>query len=82
MVDVVFNKRSNEEVAVIIAGMETQGQRMPGIVAGLLQHDRFQLWAQEIVLLALVHQDMQFFLRLRNQCAGIILLPGRTVLST
>ena len=58
MIDMVFYKSSDKEIAVIVTSLEAQCKRMPCILAGLLQHDRFQLWTQKIIILALVHKDM------------------------
>jgi len=81
MIDMVFDKRGNEEITVIITCLETQGQWMTGILAGLLQQYRFELAAQEIIVLSLVHQDVEFFLGFRDQGTGIVFLPVFTVVT-
>src|SRR5690606_11452876 len=76
MGNVVGDERGDKEIAVVIAGVQAQRQRMLGGLAGGLQQFRLELVGQEVVVLALVHQDVQLFLGLRNQRTGIVLFPG------
>ena len=50
--DVLADEAGDEVVAVVVARLQTQGQRMAGGRAGLLQALRLQLGLQELVRLA------------------------------
>ena len=53
---VVIHKALNEIIAVIIAGVFAQRQRLPGLPAGLLKQRRVQL-AVKLVIQTLINQD-------------------------
>jgi hypothetical protein len=59
--------------------MQTQRQWMFRLQAGALQQFRLQLIHQEIIILALIHENVQFFLRFGDECASVVLFPIRLV---
>jgi len=54
---------------------------MPGILAGLLEENGFKLTAKKIIILALVHEDMQFFFCVGYKRATVVLLPFAFVIA-
>src|SRR5690606_958498 len=56
---VVVDKAGDEEVAVVIAGLPPQGQRMTRCRRGRFQRLGFELLGEEVVRLALIHQQRQ-----------------------
>ena len=74
----VFDEGRDEVIAVVVAGMAAQGERLPGLGAGLLEDLGQQLLDQEFVAQALVDQDAAGERRAGVRChqgAGVILLP-------
>lgn len=55
----VFNKRGDKKVAVIVARLKPDLHRIIHIPARLNQQFRFQLLSQKVVGLTLVNQDRQ-----------------------
>ena len=56
MIQVIINKRGNEERAVVIAPMHAQVDVMVELLTGVRQRIRVQLAVQKLVRRALVHQ--------------------------
>lgn len=81
MAQVIVDEAGDEIVAVVIARMHTQRQRMPGSRAGVAQFLRLQLLDQETVGLALIDQQGQAFAAPGNQFAGIPFLPRGAVVA-
>ena len=81
MAQVIVDEAGDEIVAVVIARMHTQRQRMPGSRAGVAQFLRLQLLDQETVGLALIDQQGQAFAAPGNQFAGVPFLPRGAVVA-
>src|SRR5690606_30004111 len=79
--DVLADEAGDEVVAVVVARLHAQFQRMAGGLAGLAQQFRAQLALEELVGVALVHQQRQLLLRAGDQLGGIPLLPGLAVVA-
>src|SRR3990167_3851443 len=75
---VVIDKAGDKVVAMVVARLQTQGQRMPRRLGGALQCLGLELSLEKVVAVALVDQDRQLLRRLRPQDAGIPLTPART----
>ena len=56
MIQVIINKRGNEEIAVVIAPMHAQVDVMVELFTGICQNIRVQLTVQELIRRALIHQ--------------------------
>jgi len=54
---VVVDKAGDKIIAVVVARLPAQGQRMPGPFGGRLQCLGFQLLGKEAVILALIDQQ-------------------------
>src|SRR5690606_32221354 len=78
---VLADEAGDEVVAVVIAGLHAQGQRMARRVGRGLQQLRAQLALEELVVAALVHQQRQLLAGLAQQLAGVPLAPRRAVLA-
>src|SRR3990167_2506688 len=78
---VVIDKAGDKVVAMVVARLQTQGQRMPRRLGGALQCLGLELSLEKVVAVALVDQDRQLLRRLRQQDAGIPLTPARTLLA-
>src|SRR5690606_38820645 len=78
--DVLTDEARDEVVAVVVAGPQVERERMAGPLAGLAQRLRPQLF-DELVVLALVHQDGQAFGRRLHQLGGVVRLPGLLILA-
>src|SRR6185437_3010497 len=76
MPQMVFDEALHEPVAVIVARLQAQRERLPGVTARLFEQLGTQLFAQESVGVTLVDQDgaVEAFAR-ANQCAGIVRVP-------
>ena len=66
MPQVFFDETGDEEIAVVVARLQTQCQRMTGQFGRLLQGFRLELGGEEIVAIALIHQQWQLFVSLRG----------------
>jgi hypothetical protein len=73
---VVFDKAGDEVVAVVVAGVPAQDQRLAGIAAGGFSTMRVQLLGQELVGLALVHQQRRRAVAGLDQLGGVVFGPG------
>ena len=73
--EVVTDETGDEVIAVVVAGLHPQRQRMPGFVARPAQALGLQLDGQELVGLALVDQQRQAFARVADQFARIPRTP-------
>ena len=71
----VFNEGGDEEIAVVIALLHAQIQRVMTGYASLLQGAGFQLIGQEIIFRALVNQQRQFLRSVSDEQGGIISNP-------
>lgn len=81
MTQVIVDEAGDEVVAVVIARLHAQRQRMSGRLGRSLQHLRLELAFEKIVTIALIDQDRQLLLGLGDQHAGIPLTPARTLLA-
>ena len=81
MANVIGNERCDEKVAVVIARLHPQFQRMLMLAAHSLQPFGHELLFKKIVGTALVYQDRQPFLRAGNKAAGVMGVPGLLVLA-
>ncbi|SEA69384.1 hypothetical protein SAMN02745729_10615 [Marinobacterium iners DSM 11526] len=73
MVQVVFDKAGDEEVAMVVTRLQAQLQRVPRRRTGCFQCFRLELFLQEIIRLALIHQNRQPFFR---GCDQFTAVPG------
>ena len=81
MAQVILDERADEEIAVVIAGLHAQRQRMTRRLRCGDQRLRLQLRLQEAVAVTLVDQDRQTLLRLADQRAGVPVQPAVLVRS-
>src|SRR3989338_10103707 len=81
MTQVVIDKAGDKVVAVIVARLQPQGQRMAGSLRRRLESIRLELVFQEIITIALIHQNRQLFRCICEQGAGIPLAPARTLVA-
>lgn len=79
MLQVVVDETRDEEITVVVAGLQTQRQRMTGKFRRLLQGFWLELGGEEIVAITLIHQQRQFLVGFGDQCTGIPLAPFRPV---
>ena len=81
----LIDEAGHEEVAVIIAGLATQDQRVVLLGADRLQTLRLELLFQELVILALLDEQLltrgTAVARLLDQLAGIPLRPLGAVIA-
>src|SRR3979490_1346608 len=75
----IFDKSGDKEVAMVIARLQAQCQRMPGPIGGLLQGLRLELIDQEGIPIALIPQDWKVLAGASNQGAAIPLTPARAI---
>ena len=73
--DVLTNEAFDEVIAVVIAGLQAQFQRMARFSTRSLQQLRLQLVGEEFIGIALVHQQRQALDRFCNQCSGVVGFP-------
>ena len=57
MTQVILDEAGDEVIAVVVASLPAQGQRMAVGLGGGFQAFRLQLCSQEIIAVALVDQD-------------------------
>ena len=81
MSNVVADKRGDEVVAVIVAGLQAQLERVIIGLACRLEKIRFQLFGEEIVGVALVDEDCQALTGTGNQRRRIVVGPSRPVVA-
>ena len=62
----VFNKRGNKVIAVVVTGLDAQLQRMARRLASCLQQLRAQLRVEKLIRTALVNQQRQTLARVSN----------------
>ncbi|MDF3032124.1 MAG: hypothetical protein K0R03_2682 [Moraxellaceae bacterium] len=55
--EVVFDEGRDEVIAVVVAGVPAQRERLAGLSAGSLEQVRMQLLGEEFVAQSLVHED-------------------------
>ena len=67
MLQVVVNEAGDEEIAVVVAGLQAQRQRMTGQFGRLLQGFRLELGGQKIIAITLIDQQWQLLVSLGNQ---------------
>src|SRR5690606_25591474 len=75
MPQMIIDKAGDEEVAVIVTRLPTQGQRMPNSSGRRFQGLGLELFGEEVIRIALVNQQRQTLRRIGNQLTGIPLLP-------
>src|SRR5690606_37602008 len=79
----VLNEGRDEVVAVVIAFVTAQGQRLFGLLARLLEYFRIQLLGQKTVVQTLIHQNTGGIrcAGLGHQGAGVVLFPSLAILT-
>ena len=77
--DVIAHEARNEIVGVVISRLHAELQIHTGVVAELLKPLWLQLFAQEIVGIALIDQNVAGPAAGPQQCAGGIVGPARPV---
>ena len=76
---VVFDEAADEVIAVVVARMAAQCQRLANLCTGLLKKMRLQLRVQKLVTQALVNQDTvrkQGTAARAHECGCVVLLPS------
>mmetsp|Transcript_65807 Transcript_65807/g.106105 ORF Transcript_65807/g.106105 Transcript_65807/m.106105 type:complete len:322 (-) Transcript_65807:743-1708(-) len=82
ILEVVLNEAGDEEVGVVVTRLHAQSQSDALLVASRLECLRLQLWGQEVVCRALVHQETDWRPSvILHQLHGVIVLPGFPVLT-
>src|SRR5690606_27678291 len=75
MPQMIINKAGDEVVAMVVPRLPTQRQRMPRSGGGRFQSLGLELLSEEVIRIALIHQQRQPLRRIGNQLTGIPLLP-------
>ena len=57
MTQVVINETCDKEIAMVVAWLQAQGQRVVSKFSGLLQHLRLELDSQKVIPVTLVDQQ-------------------------
>src|SRR5690606_18275156 len=81
MAQVVVNETGDEVIAVVIAGLQTQRQRVTDSIGRSLQCLRLELNLEKVITITLIDQQRQSLRGLGQQRAGIPLAPARTVVA-
>src|SRR5882724_4695685 len=81
MPQMIFHESGDEKVAVIIAFLAAQGERLAGIATGGLEYFGIELVGEEFICQPLVDKDRAGESRTLDQFAGIVFLPRRTVVA-
>ena len=82
MAQVILNERADEVIAVVVAGLQTQGQCLAVVVAGAIEAFGLQLRFEKFVRVTLIDQDRAGEPRATlDQRAGVIGFPGFAVIA-
>ena len=81
MLQVLGDERLDEVVAVVVARVAAELQRLDGLRARFFEEVRVELGIQELVVLALVDEDRCAFRAGPNQRSGVVLRPGGMVVA-
>src|SRR5258706_14056751 len=76
-----FQESGNEKIAVVVAFLAAQRQRLAGIAAGGLEYFGMELVGEEFIRQSLIDQDRAGESRALDQLAGIVFLPRRIVVA-
>lgn len=79
MAQVVFDETGDEVIAVVVAVLHAQVERVSGSQCGDLQDLRFELGGQKLVAVALIDEDGQLFGGRGDELAGVPFSPLRAV---
>src|SRR5258706_8610780 len=78
---VVFHESRKKKIAVVVASVAAQRQRLAGIAAGGLEYFGIELVGEEFIRQSLIDQDRAGESRALDQLAGIVFLPRRIVVA-
>lgn len=77
---VIFDERLDEVVAVIVARVAAQNERLPGECCGVLQPIRLELALEELVAEPLIdEQRAREAMTVLDERDGIVLTPRRAI---
>ena len=77
----IFHEGRYEIVAVIVFGLAAKVQRDLSLRAGALQKFRAKLFAEELIGIAVVDQEIGEPSAILDECDGVVLAPRRPIIA-